>query len=193
MAYLKQNPDLLKGDNASIKEAERLFRDFTPAAPTVPTVIGFMWNDFTLFSDEPAFANNPDRAHVFGRQAVQYLLKHAGEGKTRLHAVMRAHQHSGIPNPMMRRLIAGRGLFRHWQETNSMAAREATSVSLASKIETRVTRPIPEGSVWTFNVIPDSIYGTGLGYDFATFGLLSLQEKFEDWRMEVGTVTPPGL
>jgi hypothetical protein len=149
-----------------------------------------MWNDFTVFADEPAFAHNPDRAYVYGRPAARYLLSKAGGTGAKVHAVIRGHQHSGIPNPLMRRLVASRGLFRHWQETNSPSALTAPSSALAPHLETSPARPVPEGSVWTFNVSPDSVYGAGCNFDFVTFGLLRLAGKFEDWRIEVESFTP---
>ena len=189
--FLKDNPDWLKADPEAAALAGRQFSDFTPAAPTNPAVIGFMWNDFTVFSDEAAFAHNPDRAFVYGQSAVGYLLRSAGSGDAKVHAVIRAHQHSGILNPIMRRLIAGRGLFRHWQETNSPAAQNAEPPALVKEVETAASRALPEGSVWTLNVAPDSVYGAGCGFNFATFGLLRLGARFSDWRIAVETVDVP--
>jgi hypothetical protein len=188
--FLKNHPGLLSVP-AEASVARRQFQDFVPTAPTTPGVIGFMWNDFTVFSDEPAFAHNPDRAFVYGQPAVRYLLGSAATGETRLHAVIRAHQHSGLPNPLMRRLIASQGLFRHWQETNSLAAQNHEGPSLTRQLETQATRPIPEGSVWTLNVGPDSVYGLGCGFGFATFSVVTLGERFEDWRITVDTVDIP--
>ena len=189
--FLRDNPDGLKGDPASAALAKGRFTDFTPTAPTTPDVIGFMWNDFTVFSDGPAFTHNPDRAFVYGQPAVRYLLRAAGKDAVKVHAVFRAHQHSGVPNPIMRRLIASRGIYRHWQETESAAAESAEPAALAKQLETSVTRPIPEGSVWTLNVAPDSVYGAGCNFDFATFGVVALGEKFSDWRITVETVDVP--
>jgi len=188
--FLRANADWLKGDPEAAKAGHQ-FSDFTPTAPTTPGSIGFMWNDFTVFSDEAALAHNPDRGFVYGQGAVRYLLRSAGGGEARVRAVIRAHQHSGIPNPIMRRLIASRGLFRHWQETNSVAAQNAEAVALARLIETNASRVLPEGSVWTLNVAPDSVYGAGCGFDFATFGVLRLGDWFSDWRIAVETVDVP--
>jgi hypothetical protein len=188
--FAAKNPGWLESDPTSLAAVKEFYRDFTPTEPTMPEVLGFMWNDFTVFSDEPAFAHNPDRAFVYGRPAVQHILSKAGGGKAKVHAVIRGHQHSGIPNPLMRRLVASQGLFRHWQETNSPSAQTAASSALSSQLETTPARPIPEGSVWTFNVAPNSVYGAGCNFDFVTFGLLKLGAKFGDWRMEVESFTP---
>ncbi len=189
--FLRDNPQWLKADPGAASLAGRQFNDFTPTAPTSPGVIGFMWNDFTVFSDEAAFAHNPDRAFVYGQQAVGYLLRAAGSGDARVHAVVRAHQHSGLLNPMMRRLVASRGLFRHWQETNSAIAQIAGPSVLEKQLETAAGRALPEGSVWTLNVSPDSVYGAGCGFNFATFGILRLGARFGDWRIAVETVDVP--
>ena len=189
--FLQQNPGLFKGDPASLAAAQGQFHNFTPMSPTSPSVLGFMWNDFTVFADETAFSHNPDRAFVYGRSAAQFILQSMSSDRARVHAVIRAHQHSGIPNPMMRRLIASKGLFRHWQETNSPLASSASSSALVSVIEKSEVRPIPEGSVWTFNVVPDSVYGAGCDFSFVTFGLLQLRPQFSDWQIEVESLTVP--
>jgi hypothetical protein len=32
--------------------AQSNFKDFTPTSPTTPTILGFMWNDFSITGDE---------------------------------------------------------------------------------------------------------------------------------------------
>lgn len=188
--FLKTHPNWL-GNKPEAAMARAQFEDFTPSAPTSPNVIGFMWNDFTVFADEPAFTHNPERAYVYGQPAVAYLLRNAGSDTAQLHAVIRGHQHSGIPNPIMRRLVASRGLFRHWQETNAATGRNAEGPTLTSQLESEPRRSLPEGSVWTLNVSPDSVYGMGCGFNFATFGVLTLGNRFEDWRIQVENVDVP--
>jgi hypothetical protein len=185
--YLRGNPDWLAKEPMAADEAQGLFRDFRPEAPTSPTVLGFMWNDFTVFGAEPAFANNPERAYIYGRPAVQQLLRQAGGATARVHAVLRAHQHSGGPNPLMRRLVASRGIFRHWQETEV----PTTDTVPLDRLETTAVRGIPEGSVWTLNVVPDSVYGQGNGFTFATVILLDIGDTFASWRLNVDTVEVP--
>lgn len=84
---------------------------------------------------------------------------------------------------MMNRLVASRGIFRHWQNNDS--DRNATIPELAKVLETNATRPIPQGSVWTFNVAPDSYYGAGNRYTFDTFGISTTATKFTDWKLRV--------
>ncbi|MBX3734282.1 MAG: serine/threonine protein phosphatase [Verrucomicrobiae bacterium] len=185
---LRSEPPWLDLDPASATTAAREFLDFTPEAPTSPSVVGFLWNDFTLFADEPAFLRNPDRAYVYGSRAVASLMSHASRDGPRLRAVIRAHQHTATLNPMMRRLLASRGLYRHWQEERSGPALQSTAAALASALESGSRRSIPEHSVWTLNVSPDSVYGLGCGFGTATFAVLNLDGAFEDWRLDVETV-----
>ncbi len=76
--------------------------------------------------------------------------------------MIRGHQHSSVPDALMRRLIASQGLFRHWQETDASADRPTAGVPLARGLETTPLRALPEHSVWTLNVAPDSVYGAGV-------------------------------
>ena len=186
-AYLADKPGWATTDPAAGAEAAKWFRDFRPQSPISPSVIGFMWNDFTVFSGETAFANNPERASIYGKAAVTHILQTQSAPTTRVHGVIRAHQHSGVPNPIMRRLMASRGAFRHWQEAAEPAGDRFTSASL----ETGASRPIPEGSVWTLNVSPDSVYGQGNGFTFATVVILQTAPAFADWRLSVDTVEVP--
>lgn len=190
--FLKKHPNWLSGDAPSGEEAARFLKNFVPMAPTTPAVLGFMWNDFTVFSDEPSFAHNPDRAFVYGHPSTRYWLAQAGGSKARVRAIIRGHQHSGISNPLMRRLVASQGLFRHWQEAHSPSAQAAPPAALAGKLEGGQERRIPEGSVWTFNVAPDSVYGLGCDYGFATFGILELGAEFGAWKIAVETVQVSG-
>ena len=185
--YLATKPAWAQNDAAAGAEAAQWFRDFRPQSPISPSVIGFMWNDFTVFSGETAFANNPERASIYGKAAVTHILQTQSAPTTRVHGVIRAHQHSGVPNPIMRRLMASRGAFRHWQE----AAEPAGDRFEASTLETGASRPIPEGSVWTLNVSPDSVYGQGNGFTFATVVILQTTSAFADWRLSVDTVEVP--
>jgi hypothetical protein len=156
-------------------------------------VLGFLWNDFTVFRAEAAFAHNPERAFVYGDVAVRDLLCEASTPEMRVCAVFRGHQHSSQPNPLMRRLVASRGVFRHWQETPSPDAMAANVQVLEAKVEVGVSRPVPWGSVWTLNVSPDSVYGQGCRFGFATCARLRLEPRLEDWRLEPIAVTVPVL
>lgn len=181
--FHQQHPGWLGDDPATLKLAEEHFTDFTPKAPSSTRGIGFLWNDFTVFADEPGLS--PGRPFTFGKGPTQFLLKSGGTEKVRLRAVMRAHQHSGSLNPLMSRLVASNGVFRHWQETDPSTGAKLKPKALDSLIDTSPQRKIPEGSVWTFNVSPDSGYGVGCGFDFTSFGVMTLGKDFADWRMRV--------
>jgi hypothetical protein len=179
-----------KADEASKDLAMRSLQDFRPEDPIKPNVLGFMWNDFAVFGDEPFFGFDPGRAYIYGKVATQYILEHAGTGNTQLRAVFRGHQQSSVPNPMMLRLVASKGVFQLWQAKDGLKLKNASLAELSHLLDTGPTRSIPSGSVWTFNVAPDSIYGEGNGYQFDTFGMLKTAEKFADWQLRVINVTP---
>lgn len=186
--YHERHEGWLADESSSMSTAKSSLNDFTPMAPTLPYVLGFMWNDFTLFADEPALGYDPGRAFVYGKIATEHILKNSSTSKFKIHAVMRAHQHSGIINPMMRRLMASNGLFRHWQDSDSQAQASSSPAQLQQYVEISSTRNIPEGSVWTFNVSPDSVYGMGCKFNFLTYGQLSIQPEFRDWEIEVSNI-----
>ena len=173
-------------DPTSQQTANDMLRDFLPQSPTSPATIGFMWNDFSIFASEPGLAFNPNRpAFVYGASGTKYLLDTASEGNANLRAVFRAHQHSSRPSPMMNRLLASQGAFRHWQGTDRPDAVAADLANLQALLETTPKRSVPSGSVWTFNVAPDSVYGTGNDFSFDTIGVLTTSEAFQDWRLQV--------
>lgn len=160
--------------------------DFTPQTPTTPNVLGFMWNDFTVLAGDAQFAIDPGRAYVYGDELTRRILDRAGgTGRRRVRALFRGHQHSGELNPLMRRLIAARGIFRHWQTNDAAARLNAAPALLREHLESGPERAIPDGSVWTFNVSPDSVYGAGCGFTFDTAGELVTAERWEDWRLKV--------
>jgi hypothetical protein len=160
------------------------FSDFEPTSPTTPATLGFLWNDFTIVTGQPEFEVDPDRALVYGPRATRDLLHLLSTERARVRAVFRGHQHSGVLNPMMARLVASGGLFRHWQPSDSLGLLHASPGHLATRLEREPSRPIPDGSVWTFNVSPDSIYGVGCGFTSSTLGMLKTADRFQDWRIQ---------
>lgn len=164
-------------------------KDFVPLTPTTPSVLGFMWNDFSFVRNQPEFAVDPDRAYIYGENLTRFVLEQAGTSKRPVHAIFRAHQHSGTLNPMMRRLKASRGVFRHWQTTDSQDQLHADPASLAQRLESNDERPIPPSSVWTFNVAPDSVYGEACDFGFDTFGILTTAANIQNWRLRIINLT----
>jgi hypothetical protein len=184
--FLERNADLVATLPASVRrDLGASLEDFLPTGPTTPAALGFMWNDFAVWGDEAQFAIDPGRALVWGQEATRRILAQAGGRQRRLVGVVRAHQHSSLPNPMMRRLLAGGGLFQHWQPKDGMAQAETPGDKLAGIIDTAEERSVPAGCVWTFNVVPDSVYGAGNNYTFDAFGQLTLKPELADWRWRV--------
>ncbi|MEE3285642.1 MAG: metallophosphoesterase family protein [Planctomycetota bacterium] len=188
--FLSEHPDWLTTPDAKLKRLlDARMVDFRPRSPTVPATIGFMWSDYSVFADDPALSFDPRRgAFVFGRSATRYLLGHASGGRAKLRSVFRAHQHSSVPNAMTNRLIASKGSFRHWQVADGRRRATNTKAELKSVVETKRQRSVPDRSVWTLNVAPDSLYGVGNSYAFDTIGILKTARSFSDWRLEVVNV-----
>lgn len=190
--FLATHPDCFAPEDSRARaDYNRTAQDFRPIDPINPVTLGFMWNDFTLVSDEPSFAIDPGRAFVYGQSTTRYLLDQTRSGTNAVQAVFRGHQQSSAPNPMMRRLMAGRGVFRHWQKGDSTARFAATTRELESILETAPERSVPSGSVWTLNISPDSLYGEANGFDYDTFALLKTAKNFTDWRVKVINVDIP--
>ena len=168
-AYHEARPGWLGKDREVLTLAEDFFRDFTPESPTTPRSIGFMWNDFTVFADERELGYV--RSLVFGVKATQRILADASTESVRVRAVFRAHQQVAGLNPLMNRIVAWDGVFRHWQEGESTTDADKAVNVIRRGLRPGESRPIPDGSVWTFNVAPDSVYGVGAGFDFVTIGM----------------------
>ncbi|MCI0536939.1 MAG: metallophosphoesterase, partial [Verrucomicrobiales bacterium] len=184
--FLKENPKWsARMDAGSRRIAEDQLKDFKPEDPVRPSTVGFMWNDFSVAPGEPALGYDPGRAFIYGESSTEYILKAASRTNRQIRAVFRAHQHSSLPNPLMRRLKVSRGLFRHWQPQDSVNLLAAAEPKLQNVLDRAESRPIPPNSVWTFNVAPDTVYGEGCTFDFDTSAILTVGEKFEDWRLRV--------
>ena len=194
--FLAKHPGLLQSaDPLRQSFLKSKILDHTPLAPMSPLINGFMWNDFTVFASEPGLGYMDGRGFVYGKSGTRIVLDASAGAKARVRGVFRAHQHSSAVNPMMRRLVAGNGLFRHWHEHDSLAKADATAAVLRGKckLEHSATRPLKDGSVWTFNVAPDSYYGRGNSYKFDTYGVLSTGEAFADWKLRVVYQIVPAL
>jgi hypothetical protein len=184
--FLSEHPEwLAHADKESRRTASQSLRDFRPADLLSPDLTGFAWNDFAVQASDPQFVRDPLRAFIYGERSTQFLLNMAGSKTGHVRAVFRGHQQSSALNPMMRRLIASRGIFRHWQAADSPALLNASVNKLSKVLESDEVRSIPPGSVWTFNVSPDSVYGQGCGYSFDSFGILTTARDFADWRLQV--------
>jgi len=190
--YLLDHPAWLAQPDKRVREsAMQSLADFLPTSPTTPQGLGFMWNDFSLVPGDPEFAIVERRGVAYGHQATEYFLQHAGTPAKHLRAIFRGHQQYAKLNPMMSRLLASRGVFRHWQQADGPQLLAASVSELSNVLEHSEDRPIPQGSLWTFNVSPDSVYGKACAYDFDTFGILTLSNNATDWRLKVVNLTIP--
>jgi hypothetical protein len=184
--FLDAHPEwIVPWTGASRSLVQKELRDFRPEDPISPTVLGFMWNDFSVLRNEPEFSIFPGRAYVYGPKATRFLLKQAQTQRSALQAVFRGHQQSPRPDPLMNRLLASRGIFRHWQDAESVLESGSSIDELAKHLEAGAIRVVPPSSVWTFNVAPDSVYGEGNHYTFDSFGILKTAKDFADWRLRV--------
>jgi hypothetical protein len=184
--FLKSHPEFSQGASGQARRLmDNTLVDFQPETPTSPVVIGFMWNDFSVVRGEPQFDFDPGRAFIYGENPTKVILRQSSTAARQVQAVFRAHQHATILNGMMRRLKVGRGVYRHWQENDSVSLLQADLAVVAQKIEVSEERRVPPLSVFTFNVLPDIVYGEALVYSFDTFGILTTAKSFEDWRLRV--------
>ncbi len=187
--FLREHPEFIDGlltDDQTRRFARLLYQNFRPISPTSPDLLGFMWGDFALQAQEPALRWDEARpGWKHGSAGTRMLLGRASNVEAQLRAVIRAHQHARRLNPMMRRLLASRGLFEHWQTADVPARRNAEIAVLKEALDSRAVRPLTEGAVYTLNVSPDSAYGLGCDYDEHTLAILRVEEAFEDWRFEL--------
>ena len=188
-SYLKTHPNFLEGVTPRYKsQYTSMLRDFRPNSPVDPVTLGFMWNDFSILSSDPPLSHNPGRAWVYGQATTQHILKHSSSDTHRVRAVIRAHQHSSLIDPMMRRLVGCRGIHRHWQSNDTTALLNADPRQLETILESQAVRNLRDGSVFTLNVAPDSAYGIGCKFDFDTYGELDTAKEFTDWTLTVHNI-----
>jgi hypothetical protein len=186
MRFVKGHPKFIQGmSSQSRRLMDSTLTDFQPDTPTSPAVIGFMWNDFSVVHGEAEFDYDPGRAFIYGENPTKVVLAEGSGSVRQLRAIFRAHQQATILNSMMRRLIPGHGVYRHWQETDSVSMLNSDPAAIAKNIDLSEERRVPLYSVWTFNVVPDSVYGEALNYSFDTFGMLTMATSFDDWRLRV--------
>ena len=193
--YLRAHPGLIdEVDNVSARFLKLLYQNFIPRSPTSPNHLGFLWTDYTLQAHEPALRWDDSRpGWTWGQLGTRQFLDYvsAGPEGPRVQASFRAHQHNRGRNPMMSRLLASKGIFEHWQKQDVESLTDANVAELEAALSTDAKRSLTDGSVYTLNVSPDSIYGLTADYDFDTCVILTLQPKLEDWKMEILNATVP--
>lgn len=188
--FLKEHPNfratLPQNDDTTIF-LDLLYQNFRLNNPRDPELLGFLWGDFALQAHEPPLRWDDQRpGWMHGKEGTRMLLDRNGSARAKVQAVFRAHQHSRLLDPMMRRLIAGRGVFEHWQDADERRLTNADIPTLRERLDNRTEkRPLTPGAVYTLNVSPDSVYGLQCGYDFDTLTILKTAKKFADWRMQI--------
>lgn len=141
--------------------------------------IGFMWSDFQVEPSLPS-VYTLGRGFMFSKILTEEFIKASSINNHKIRGIFRAHQHAGFYTPMMKSLLhidrtdlANAGISKLWTD------KEDTGQSLW------------HGIVCTFLVCPDTPYGLSnphsnyWGFDFDAFGLLSLESKFDDWKLEI--------
>ena len=69
--------------------AQANYADFKPLSPTVPKVIGFMWNDFSISREEPQLSVDPGRAFVYGHALTSLILDQGDPSGKKVRCVFR--------------------------------------------------------------------------------------------------------
>ncbi len=64
-------------------------RDYLPVAPMQPVINGFMWNDFTVFAEEPGLSYKSGRGFVYGKSGTRIVLDASAGAKSKVRGVFR--------------------------------------------------------------------------------------------------------
>jgi hypothetical protein len=126
--------------------------------------LGFMWNDFNVLNY--AQVKNSGRGIEYGQLATHEILQlqnRLSKNQSKIIGIFRAHQHGD--EDMMYRLLSSKtkGLYCMWDMPNIFGF----------------------GLVWMFNVGPDSVYGSGHGFNFDTYARLTVAEQLTNWKISV--------
>lgn len=147
-----------------------------------PLFIGFQWNDYEVNQNletkyVPQFIkNNTSRGFIIGKTFNEVMLILQSDKQNTVRGVFRAHQHDhSTQNEMMRRILncdnvdheCNAGVARLWQNPKTFEAGH-----------------LWDNIVCTFNVTPHTNYQAA-GFNYDTYGLLTIAEKFQDWQLEV--------
>jgi hypothetical protein len=111
--------------------------------------LGFMWNDFSTDDNggEPVVRSLIRNGFEYGKEGTTSTLKQQSTSSSEIVGIIRAHQHTSDPeDPMMKAIMAGSGVAHFW----------------GSKVGDKVD------GVSTMNVAPDSVYGSGVGFNYDT-------------------------
>lgn len=128
--------------------------------PPLFMFLGFLWNDFVVDENAPAFYK-ANRGFGFNKKITEEYLSLTNSGSNKLCGILRAHQHSpNLDNPMMQLLLANKGIAKLWSGTPFIV---------------------------TFMLSPDTLYGIEdgpwPGFTFDTLGSLETAERFCEWTL----------
>ncbi|MBP6892328.1 metallophosphoesterase [Candidatus Babeliales bacterium] len=148
----------------------------SPVSGSLP--LGFMWNDFEVENKFPVTYNGI-RGLSYGKELTEKVLELQSSDKSKIFGVFRAHQH-GDPD-MMDALKNNSGVYKLWNHDENIVARDCSDMTHC--------RTLIGGSVWTFNVGADSIYGNNFSFNFDAYGRLIVQQQLKDWKLQVFNTT----
>lgn len=142
--------------------------------------LGFMWSDFNV-DPKALMRYSSGRGWSWSRAATTAVLRQQSNRHYAIRGVMRAHQHSAdYSDPMMCRIL---------NRDNLGARKDAGIGKLWITSEARQEPgKLWDGIVCTFCVTPCSVYGYGADFNYDAFGLLKLNNRFEDWHLDVHRV-----
>ena len=150
--FAKKHPQWLRNaSQATLAMAEEKLADFRPTSPVDPNPIGFMWNDFFVFRDDPTIGFNAARLAFNHGQASDELSiegrkfeSRETEGRVSRSPAFECSQSGDEPN---------RGI--EWRPFDTGKRRTRSTVPTTPKRHCvrywsrQPRRSVPEGSVWT--------------------------------------------
>ena len=162
-------------DNLLLENPQGLeFDNYHNSYEKASLALGFMWNDFDVKNNRQVYYD-PKRGMYYGQQATEKILELQSSETSKICGVFRAHQHG--EDIMMDCLKQNNGVFKLWNPDDAAVARDSLSMENY--------RTLIGGKVWTFNVGADSVYGEQYGFNFDAYARLVVQEKLDDWKMQV--------
>jgi hypothetical protein len=149
--------------------------------------LGFMWNDFEIANRHPV-VYEPKRGLSYGKELTEKILELQSSDKSKIFGVFRAHQHGD--RAMMEALKYNSGVYKLWSFTSDDVMNDrywshAENIVARDCADMTHCRTLIGGSVWTFNVGADSVYGNDFGFNFDAYGRLVVQQQLKDWNLQV--------
>lgn len=158
-------------DKIEFKYQEDVFNE-----ETAPTSIkfGYMWGDYNFPGVTNSFSYSKNRGMQWGQEITKLKFNADSTTTSRIVGMFRAHQHSHNTIPT---LIQHGGLYQHFTK-------------MQWTIESLVPLTLEPEFVITFNVAPDTKYGTGEygpkkeKLTYMTMGILSIGKDFKSTKLQ---------